>query len=217
MDIMISSGSIQAAMLSLESSLAPSHSLLIQHSKELTPQQLRVIVECYGIIHNILSYNLKESLDHVSVVQYHHVESIELCYISLRALISRQDSPIRKVAWVHEEAVALLTQKNYIQPLTSSTQESETPPPKGCLVLYLSSIPSTHRPELLAFLTSQKPLFDFLVDPVNGGRCFLCCYTIEAAEHMRRDIAHLHPEYKKYVHYCDYDDLLRAREQTRKG
>ncbi|RNE99506.1 hypothetical protein TraAM80_08140 [Trypanosoma rangeli] len=216
MDIMISSSNIQATMVSLESSLAPSHSLLIQHSNELTPQQLRVIVECYGIIYNILSYNLKESLDHVSVVQYHDVESIELCYISLRALISRHDNPIRKVAWVHEEAVTLLMQKNYIEPLTPNTQESGIPPSKGCLVLYLSNIPSTHRPELLAFVTSQKNLFDFFVDPVNGGRCFLCCYTIEAAEHMRKYIVHLHPEYKKYVHYCDYDDLLRAREQTGK-
>ncbi|RNF13156.1 uncharacterized protein Tco025E_06275 [Trypanosoma conorhini] len=203
-------------MVSLETLLAPSHSLLIQHSPALTPQQLRGIVECYGILDDMLSYHLKESVDHVSVVQYRDVASKELCYLSLRALISAHGNPIRNVAWIHEEAVALLPQKNYIQPFTPNAEESEMPPTKGCLVLYLSNISNTLRPELLASVTSQKFLFDFFIDSVNGGRCFMCCPTIEVAEHMRRSLAQLYPECKKDIHYCDYEDLLRARGQSKK-
>ncbi|EKG07820.1 hypothetical protein TCSYLVIO_001054 [Trypanosoma cruzi] len=202
-------------MFSLERSLAPSHSLLIHHLKTFTPQQLRGIVECYGILDDMLSYHLKENLDYVSVIQHRDLASRELCYCSLRALISSQESPIKKVAWIHEEAVALLKQKNYIQSNCSNAQDTEISPPKGCLVLYLLGIPTTIRQEILASVASQKGFLDCFVDAVNGGRCFLCYPTVEAAEHMRRTIAHLHPEYKNDVHYCDYNDLLLAKEKEK--
>ncbi|KEG09127.1 hypothetical protein DQ04_05761030 [Trypanosoma grayi] len=201
-------------MLPIEKAIAPSHSLLIEHLEILPPSKLRGILECYGIVDNIASYRLNGGLGYLSIAQHRETAIRELCYASLRSLSSLPDSPIQRIAWVHEEDAMSFSCKSYIRPLCAAKQDNERNTEWIYLVLYLSDIPDLVRTGFVASIKEKKDAIDIFVDRVSGGRCFLRYPTVEVAEEARSNFICLHPELSKRIHYSDESSVLLARRNA---
>ncbi|SCU71410.1 uncharacterized protein TEOVI_000299100 [Trypanosoma equiperdum] len=199
--------------MSLGSALAPTHNVLVCHSPELPPQQVRCVAECYGVVLDISSYHLVDNTDLVSIVQYRDPESVVLCYESLKAHMSQKGSPVKKVAWVHAKTTSEILHKSYIRCPYKEEDTAPTNHAHGFLVAYLGELEDTVRSQFLCSVKADTNAVDFFVDTEYKGRCFLHYPTVEAAEETRRGFSMCHPSLRRAIHHCDEADYFNARKK----
>ncbi|KAG8345453.1 hypothetical protein TRVL_03716 [Trypanosoma vivax] len=200
-------------MTSLESLLAPTHNIVVQHSQLLSPTQLRAVAESYGTVDELLSYHLKEGSDLVSIIQYKNTSDGKWCYESMRHISKVYNNYVRGVAWIHEESALLFKHKSYVGALYCPDEGSKVDTTEVCLLVYMSSISEIMRSVFLTSLNSIEGVLDLFVDDVSGGRCFLTFPNVEVAEKARRTVLASRPELGNNIHYCDTKDFLLASEK----